>query len=339
MSYKRVVIAEYGGPEVLQMVEESALPEPGAGEVRVKVQVASASFSDLLVRRGLYPFLGKKPPLTPGYDLIGVVDVAGPGVTGLAPGQRVAALTKIGAYTEYLTWPADRLVPVPDDLDSAGAVSLVLSTMTAYQMFHRVAKVPQGGTILVHGAGGAVGSALLELGRLHGCTMIATASAASRAVAEGFGATVIDYAREDFVARTMALTNGAGVDAAFDAISGKHIQQSFKTLKRGGVLVPYGMLNSTRGDKEFMPYYFAWMAVVNLLPNGKRVTFYSIYDWYEKHYDWFAEDLQVLFGLLRAGEIAPVIQERIPFVDVKRAHEMLDAGGIKGKLVLIMDEA
>lgn len=336
MSYQRVIVKAFGGPDALELVEEAALPEPGPGEARVKVQAASASFSDMLVRRGIYPFLGEKPPLTPGYDMVGVVDAVGPGVTGVQAGQRVADLTKLGAYTEYLVWPAERLVPVPESLDSAEAVSMVLTYVTAYQMLHRIARVPQRGTILVHGGGGAVGSALLELGRLHDCTLIATASQESRAVAAQSGADVIDYRHEDFVARTAELTGGAGVDAAFDAVSGKNMQRSFRTLKRGGVLVSYGMLSSARGGKEFAPYYFAWLGIMSLLPNGKRGAFYDIDGGRKKHPQRFAEDLTALFALLEDGKLKPAIQARIPFAEVQHAHALLDAGGIQGKLVLVM---
>ena len=166
MSYNRVIITKFGGTEVLKVIEEAVLPEPKPGEVRVKVLVTSAAFTDVMIRNGKYPDVKEKPPFSPGYDMVGIVDKLGEGVTRFKAGQRVADLTIIGAYSEYICLPESRLIPVPDGLDSAEAVSLILSYVTAYQMLHRVAKVKQGQHILVHGAGGAVGTAMLQLGNL-----------------------------------------------------------------------------------------------------------------------------------------------------------------------------
>ena len=166
MSYKRVIITEFGGPDVLKIVEETALPQPKPGEVRVMVMATSACFTDTMVRKGIYYELKKKPPFPPGYDLVGVVDKLGTGVTKLKIGQMVADLTVSRAYSEYMCRPESSLVPVPADLDPAEAVSLVLSYVTAYQMLHHSAKVQRGQSILIHAAAGAVGTALLQLGKL-----------------------------------------------------------------------------------------------------------------------------------------------------------------------------
>jgi len=122
MSYKRVIITEFGGPNVLKIIEEATLPEPLPGEVRVKVLTTGAAFTDTMIRKGMYPDVKKKPPFSPGYDMVGVVDKLGHGVTTLKIGQRVADLTVIGAYSEYICLPESRLVPVPDELDPAEAV-------------------------------------------------------------------------------------------------------------------------------------------------------------------------------------------------------------------------
>ncbi|NOY97672.1 MAG: alcohol dehydrogenase catalytic domain-containing protein, partial [Chloroflexi bacterium] len=227
MRYKKVVLTAFGGPDVLETVEETTLPEPGAGEVRVKVLATSACFTDTLVRKGIYYGFKERPPLSPGYDMVGVVDKAGAGVTGLKVGQMVADLTVWGAYSEYMLRPADSLVPVPHGLDPAEAVSMVLSYVTAYQMLHRVAKAQRGQRILVHGAGGAVGTALLQLGALLDLEMYGTASKAKHELVASLGGTPIDYKSEDFVERMQAI---GGADAAFDAIGGENFKRSFKSL-------------------------------------------------------------------------------------------------------------
>src|SRR5512132_2566777 len=188
---KRVVVDRYGGPEVLRVVEDDD-PRPAPGEVRVRVLAAGVSFTDAQLRAGTY--LGvPRPPFTPGYELVGVVDEVGPGCSRLETGDRVAALTAYGAYAEYVCVPEAEVVEVPADLDPAEVVGLVLTYGTAYQMMHRLAKVQSGESLLVHGAAGRVGVAVLELGALAGLRLYGTASAEDRAAVERFAAVAIDY--------------------------------------------------------------------------------------------------------------------------------------------------
>ena len=337
MSYKRVIVTEFGGPEVLKVVEEAALPEPGPGEVRVKVLVTSACFTDTMIRKGKYINLKEKPPFSPGYDVVGVVDSLGAGVTNLKVGQMVADLTVSGAYSEYICRPESSLVPVPDGLDPAEAVSLVLSYVTAYQMLHRSAKVRRGQSILVHGAGGAVGTALLQLGQLLDLEMYGTASKPKHELVAGLGATPIDYRSEDFAERVRELT-GDGVDAAFDAIGGDNFKRSFKSLKRGGTLVAYGFYNDALGKGGNVPLEYMLVKLWDILPNGRSTSFYSIGSLRDKHADWFHADLTELFNLLAQGKIKPVIAERMGLAEAARAHELVERAAVRGKIVLVVNE-
>ena len=158
---KRVVVERFGGPEVLQVIDEDA-PRPGPGEARVRVLAAGVSFTDALIRAGTY-LGGPKPPFTPGYELVGVVEQLGPGCSRLREGDRVGALTVWGADAERVCVPERDAVAVPEDLDPAEVVSLIFPYMTAYQMLHRTARVKSGETVLVHGAAGRVGTAALDL--------------------------------------------------------------------------------------------------------------------------------------------------------------------------------
>ena len=336
MSYKRVIITEFGDPDVLKVVEESALPEPGAGEARIKILSASATFTDTMVRKGVYFDLKETPPFPPGYDMVGVVDKLGAGVNTFKVGQTVADLTVFGAYTEYTIRPANSLVPVPAGLDPAESVSLVLSYVTAYQMLHRVAKVQRGGKILVHGAGGAVGTALLELGRLLDLKMYGTASKSKHELVRSLGATPIDYKSEDFLKRIQELT-GEGVDAAFDAIGGKNFKRSFKALKKGGTLVAYGFYNNAMGKGGSVPVEYMRVALWNILPNGRKSAFYSIGALRKKQPEWFKEDLTKLFNLLAQGEIKPVIEKRMKLEDAAQAHELIEQAAVNGRLVLMVN--
>ncbi|OGP94251.1 MAG: oxidoreductase [Deltaproteobacteria bacterium RBG_16_47_11] len=337
MSYKRVIITGFGGPEVLKEVEELELPNPKPGEVRVKVLATSVAFTDVMIRKGKYPDVKEKPPFSLGYDMVGVVDKLGEGVTRFRVGQKVADLTVIGAYSEYICLPENRLTLVPDGLDPAEAVSLVLSYVTAYQMLHRVAKVKGSQRILVHGAGGAVGTAMLQLGKLLDLKMYGTASKSKHEVVARLGATPIDYKNENIVQRMRNLTD-AGVDAAFDPIGGDNLKRSFSVLRRGGILVAYGFYNAVMGKGGSIPFDFLRLKLWNILPNGRSTTFYSIAALRQKQPDWFSEDLTKLFDLLVEGKIKPIIAARMPLAEVRRAHELIEEAGVQGKIVLIVTE-
>jgi NADPH2:quinone reductase len=161
MRHTRIIVTHYGGPEELRVVEEEC-PAPKHGEVRVRVLAAGVSLPDVMMREGMHPETPRLP-FTPGWDLVGVVERLGDGVAGLAPGQIIAALPITGAYAEYVCLPQRELVPVPSGVDVAEAVSLVLNYVTAYQMLHRSARVKAGQRVLIHGAAGGVGSALVQL--------------------------------------------------------------------------------------------------------------------------------------------------------------------------------
>lgn len=335
MSYKKVILNKFGGPEVLQIVEETNLPKPGAGEVRIKVLATSACFTDTLVRKGIYYGFKETPPLSPGYDMVGLVDKLGAGVTGFKVGQMVADLTVFGAYSEFMLRPASKLVPVPEGLAPAEAVSMVLSYVTAHQMLHRVANVQRGQKILVHGAGGAVGTALLQLGALLDLEMYGTASKSKHALVKSLGGTPIDYNSEDFLEKMLAI---GGVDAAFDFISGENFKRSFNSLKKGGILVPYGFYNDAMGKGGNIPVDYIKVALWNMLPNGRKASFYSIGDLRKKNPAWFKEDLGTLFALLKAGKIKPSIEQRMKLEDAAQAHELIEQAAVKGRIVLMVNE-
>ncbi|HET9609208.1 MAG TPA: medium chain dehydrogenase/reductase family protein, partial [Acidimicrobiales bacterium] len=320
---KRVVVEQFGGPEVLRVVEEDD-PRPGPGEVLVRVLAAGVSFTDALIRAGTY-LGGPKPPFTPGYELVGVVEELGPGCSRLREGDRVGALTVWGSNAERVCVPEKYAVEVPEDLDPAEIVSLVFPYMTAYQMLHRTARVKSGETVLVHGAAGRVGTAALELGALAGLRLYGTASARDCAAVEQLGAVAIDYRNEDFLARVHEL-NDDGVDVVLDGIGGAVSLRSFRALRRGDPLVgdPGGrlvmignyktMVHGRKSWRGWMEWYPATAAVWlwGLLSPRRRVIAYRIQKLRIDHQDWFRDDLHVLLELLRAGKIHPVVAERLP---------------------------
>jgi NADPH2:quinone reductase len=348
MTHTRIIVTRYGGPEALQVLEEER-PEPRGGEVRVRVLAAGVSLPDLMMREGIHPETPRLP-FTPGWDLVGVVDRLGPGTAGLEPGQLVAALPISGAYAEFVCLPPRELVPVPSGLDAAEAVSLVLNYVTAYQMLHRSAKVRPAQRALIHGAAGGVGSALLQLGRLVGLEMYGTCSSRGAPTVSGLGGVPVDYQRQDFV-REVRRRTPEGVDAVFDGIGGAHIWRSRKALRPGGRVVAYGLTSSLRGGRlasgrpgrrhrfRRLAVFGVYIAGGWLLPGRKRVVPYSI-QWLKRlRPAWFRQDLIALFDLLRQHRITPLVAQRFPLADARRAHEVLGKGGVTGKLVLVNDRS
>ncbi|BCG58593.1 hypothetical protein PUR_20180 [Paenibacillus sp. URB8-2] len=238
MLNSRVIVAEYGGPEVLKVVQEP-LRMPQKDEIRVKVQSAGVALADIMRREG--KFLNPPtPPFTPGYDAVGIVDELGEDVRQFSKGDKVAVFYNgTGGYAAYVYAKQDELVAVPPQVDSSLAVAAILNYVTAYQMLHRIAKVSEGESILIHGASGGAGTALLELGRLAKLKMYGTASLAKHSTVSGYGAIPIDYGNEDFV-DFLQLHAPEGMDAVFDAIGGENYVRSLRTLSRNGRFVSYG---------------------------------------------------------------------------------------------------
>ena len=236
---RRVVVARRGGPEVLEVVVED-VPEPGPDEIRVKTVAAGVSGYDVMLRRHWFP--GQKLPYTPGEDVVGLVDKLGAGVTGLEVGQRVALWTfgDAGGYAEYVVQPAVRAVPVPTDLDAVDAVALIVNYLTASLAMNQMAGVQPGERMLVHGAAGGVGSALVQLGTQAGLGVYGTASEYNHDLVESLGAVPIDYRNHDFVAKIRDLT-ADGVDVVFDVIGGgRQLWRSSRVLRKGGRLIMLG---------------------------------------------------------------------------------------------------
>jgi len=335
MKNHRVIVTQHGGPDVLQMVEED-LPEPLAGEVRVKVLAAGVSAYDLMFRQsGSLPGT-PRPPFTLGEDIVGVVDELGEGVTAVHPGQMVAAPTFSvglgGGYAEFVCLPASDLVPVPAGVDPAEAVCLVVNYLTAHMIMHRTAGVRSGERILVHGAAGGVGTALLELGKLAGLEMYGTASRHNHELVSGLGATPIDYRTEDFVNRIHSLT-GDGVDIVFDPVGGaRQLWRSYRALRKGGRLMWFGVAATKKSGLRVIPFTMLTVFLLKLIPDSKKVPLAPDLG---KDNAWFRETLAELLDLLAAGKIKPVVAARIPLTEAARAHELIERGEYAGKVVLV----
>jgi NADPH2:quinone reductase len=343
MRHTRVVVTQYGGPETITTIEEE-IPAAKRGEVRVKVMAAGVSLPDVLAREGVHP---ETPPVpyTPGWDLVGTVDQLGEGVTGIELQQTVAAMPIHGCYAQYVCVPQRKLVPVPAGLDAADAVAVVLNYITAYQMLHRSAKARSGQRMLIHGASGGVGTAMLQLAKLADVEMYGTCSGEGIAVVRELGGIPIDYKNADFVKEIHRLT-GDGVDAVFDGIGGDNLWRSRDALREGGRVVTFGFQAKMRGGRMISrsegrhpireSVELGWFIIRNWFkPGRKSMVPYSIQSWMRFKPAWFRDDLMTLLGLLRQGKIKPLIAQRLPLQEARRAHEMLGQGGVLGKIVLL----
>lgn len=252
-------------------------------------------------------------------------------MTDFKIGDRVADMTVVGSDATFRILKADDLTPVPAHVDPAEAATLILSWTTAYQLLHRSAKVKRGQRILVHGAGGAVGQALLSLAKLAGVETWGAAHGKHAGLIQELGATPIDYDREDF---TQILPGG--FDVIFDGIGEDGYRRSFAALKNGGLLVAIGYSAGADAKQGMVALVLSIARIYlwGLMPRGKRTRFYSINVMRARHPEWFKEDLAYLFQLLRDRRIKPKVAERISFDRVIDAHTRLESGGLEGKLVL-----
>ena len=252
-----------------------------------------------------------------------------------------AALTVWGADAERVCVPERYAVEVPEDLDPAEVVSLVFPYMTAYQLLHRVARAKSGETVLVHGAAGRVGTAVLELGALAGLRLYGTASARDRAAVEKLGAVAIDYRNEDFVARVRGLPGERGgccarrprwrdVDSLLPRAAARWKAGRVRLLLRAhaGAQEPASVAQVERADRERLS-----LGPALAPPAGGHG--YRIDKLRNRHPEWFREDFLALLELLRGREIHPVVSERLSLTEVRRAHELLESSAATGKLVLV----
>jgi NADPH:quinone reductase-like Zn-dependent oxidoreductase len=241
----------------------------------------------------------------------------------------------VGGYAEHVCVPAARLVLVPDGVDTVEALALGLNYVTAYQLLERIVPLAPGARVLVHGAAGGVGTALLDLARRRGLVVYGTASAGKHELVRSYGATPIDYRSEDFVARVRELTGGAGVDAVFDPIGGAHLRRSNETLRPGGTLVSFGASGDLERGLVGVLGGVASYLRLKLRADGRRRRMYLITltrgtSWRHCRDDWTA-----LLSLRARDEVHPLVGARVPFAEARRAHQLIDAAAVSGKIVLV----
>ncbi|MBE1877666.1 zinc-binding dehydrogenase [Myceligenerans pegani] len=319
---RSVVVERFGDPSVLRP-RTDPLPLPGPGQALVRVLASGVARADALMRSGRYP-RGPRPPFVPGWDVAGHVEDVGGGVPAEWLGRRVVALVPAGGYTSHAVVPAERLVPVPDGTDLHAAACLPLNYVTAYQLLHRVADVGPGDRVLVRGASGGVGTALLDLAARAGAVVFGSASARGRDVVRSFGAEFVDDASADL--------RGIAPDVVLDSIGGDGLTRSLRALSDGGVLVSFGFLAGL--DRPALLRQAARVLGWSALPNGRRVRTYRLSAAVRRAPGQVRDDLATLVGHLAAGELRTLVAGALPLDRAADAHRALEDRAVRGKLLL-----
>lgn len=337
------VLLAFGPPGQIAAAE-TTFPRPKPHEARVRVEASTVSATDLLIRKGLYPLLKTKPPFTLGYDFVGEVEAVGEAVTNVRVGDRVADLCQIGGNATHICRPAETLLRVPDDVDAAVASTMILSGMTAYQIFKHHARVDRDNLFLVHGGSGAVGNILLQLCKLHGVRTVTTASKTKHDALRSVADIVIDYRAPDYDEQLRHHAQG-GFDAVLDFTSHRSFNRSFELLRPGGRLISCGVqslsktvekktfANTTRFTADF-GWHMLKLALWNVLPTRKSAHFFGVASSKQASLERYQRDLDELLELVRSGQLAPLIHQTVSLSQVAKAHTALEHGEAVGTIVV-----
>lgn len=289
---------------------ELPAPEVGPGQIIIDVHAAAVNFADLLVLQDLYQFKSE-PPFAPGMEGVGLVAEIGPDVTGIAVGDRVAAVSYSGAFAEQWLVEATNAVPVPDDVALDVAATLTIAYGTSYHALKQRADLASGETLLVLGAAGGVGTAAIQIGKAMGATVIAAASTDDKTAfcdAAGADAT-INYTTGDFRSELKALTHGAGVDVVYDPVGGELSEAAFRSLRWKGRHLVIGF---AAGDIPSLPMNLPLLKGASLVG-----VFWGAFAATEP--DLNQRNAGELFAMLRAGTIAPIIDAAYPLDEARTA--------------------
>lgn len=320
---KAVRVHKYGGPEVLTL-EEIPLPEPKAGEARVKIEAIGVNYIDIYQRTGLYPL---QTPFTLGTEGAGIVDAVGPSVTEVKKGERVGYASIPGSYAEYAIVPAARLVPIPPNIDARSAAALMLQGMTAHYLTHSTYPLKKGDTALLHAAAGGVGLLLIQIAKQLGATVIGTVSTEAKAkLAKEMGADyLILYTQTDFLAEVKKLTDGRGVNVVYDSVGQTTFDKSLDCLRPRGYLVLFGQ--SSGPVPPFDPGKLA--AKGSLFLTRPSLPHYTL------ERSELLQRANDVFNWTATGRLKVKIDKTFPLAEAAEAHRELEGRKTTGKVILL----
>jgi NADPH2:quinone reductase len=307
------------------------------------MEATGVSFAEQQMRLGRY-YDQPRFPFVPGYDVVGTVIATGTGVDARLEGRRFAAVTKIGAWSEYVDVDARALLDVPDALDPVDVETVIINGITAWRMLHEVARVPRGGSIVVLGANGGVGSTLVQLARTAGIRVIGTAAVRHHDLVRELGAEPVD-SRDPAMYERLREVAPDGVDAVFDHVGGRGLSSSRSLVRRGGALVSYGTASTKNGRVNpnllFLPL-LARLAIWNALPDGRRASFFNFWEGLRRadaFYDAQRSAFTELMALMRSGDLRSQVAARFPLSETALALELAESRTVAGKVVIVPDAA
>jgi NADPH:quinone reductase-like Zn-dependent oxidoreductase len=340
---RAVVITRHGGPEVLRVEERTASP-PGAGEVAISVRAAGVNFADTMARCGTYPD-APAPPCVIGYEVAGEVESVGAGVGSVREGDKVCAATRFGGYAEHVTVPAGQVFALPHDVSFEQGAAFPVNYGTAYAALVIMGGVRAGDRVLIHSAGGGVGTAATQVAKSRDAEVFGTASASKHDAIRANGVDhAIDYRSQDFAAEVMRITDGEGVDVIIDALGPASFRKDYRLLRQGGRLIMYGLADVQTGDQRNipavlrnlarMPFATApWWKSLGLMNENKGVFGLNMLHWWDR--EGALERLtEPLADDLNAGRLKPVVAEAFPFERAADAHRFIQERRNIGKVVL-----
>jgi NADPH:quinone reductase-like Zn-dependent oxidoreductase len=341
---RAVVLTKHGGPEVMQ-VAQRADPPVGPGEVRIAVKAAGINFADTLARIGLYPD-APKPPCVLGYEVAGEVESVGAGVDSVAVGDRVIAGTRFNGQAELVTAPQGVVYHLPETLSFEEGAAFPVNYATAQAGLVVMAGVKPGERVLIHAAAGGVGIAATQLAKRLGAEVFGTASAAKHDAIRSQGVDhPIDYRSQDYADEVLRLTDGAGIDVAFDALGPSSFRKDYRLLRPGGRLVMYGVSEVQTGERRNAaaalrmlarsPFAsLPWWKGPAVLNENKGVFGLNILHWWDKDGS-LDRVIGPLLPQLASGELKPVVASAFPFDQIAEAHRFLAERRNVGKVVLV----
>jgi NADPH:quinone reductase-like Zn-dependent oxidoreductase len=320
-------------------VREAADPEPGAGQVRIRVAAAGVNFADVMARIGLYPDAPKLPTVV-GYEVAGTIDAVGPG-TKLVVGTRVLAMIRFGGYGDVVVVPEPMAVPLPDGLSFEKAAAIPVNYLTAWTMLVWLGNSHPGEKVLVHAAAGGVGQAALQICKVRGAEVIGTASRSKHARLKELGVShCIDYTTEDFEVEVKRITNGRGVDIVLDAVGGESFGKSYRSLAPlGRMFVFGGSAFAPKGTRNLFSVARAFLAMPSFKPMTMMSENRGVHGVNLGHLWNETEKIRVMLGdvmaLVREGKLDPVVDKTFPFTQAGEAHRYIQERKNFGKVVLV----
>jgi putative PIG3 family NAD(P)H quinone oxidoreductase len=325
---RAVVITEPGGPEVLRL-EDVPDPVPAAGDVLISIAAAGVNRADLMQREGFYPPPPGAPPY-PGLECSGRVTAIGEGVTGVRPGDEVCALLAGGGYAELVAVPVVQVLPVPEGLTTAEAAALPEVACTVYANVFMTAHLAPGETLLVHGGASGIGTMAIQLGRAHGARVACTAGSPEklRRCRELGAELAIDYTSEDFVAAVRDFTDGRGADVILDIMGAAYLRRNVEALATGGRLVVIGLQGGATGELDLGRMLRSRLTVHAASLRARPVMEKAAV---------VAGVYETVWPLVASGQVRPVIDAVVPLAEAARAHQLMEAGGHVGKILLAAD--